>query len=268
MRRYVCAASLLFSLQCAPGQSQQPPQTNGVERDPQAISVIQQSIISMGGAKVIAQVQTVIAQGSIEAFPGTAGPTGSVVIEDQFSTQVHEFRDSFRSGSLTQDFTSGHGSPGVVSNGHGKRFSQHMANFRLPVHLPMLILAAALANPNCNITLAGQTTVSGQRAVQVHLHVDTDVLQQTLSIQDWYFDPTTGLPLRVEYRLPDASNTLFFVNATSDFSDFRPVQGILFPFQTLSYQDGKPKNVLLISSVALNQSIVSTDFDPPVAVAQ
>src|SRR5262249_15975597 len=104
-------------------------------------------------------------------------------------------------------------------------------------------------------------------AVQVHLHNDMDILQQTLSVQDWYFDPVTGLPLSVEYRLPDATTALYFVPAACDFSDFPAIQGVLFSFRILSYRDGIARNTLSIMSISLNQAVASTDFDLP-AVAQ
>ncbi len=260
------AVSLPAQQTAAPAPS--PSAATAPQRDSKAIAVLQTAIAAMGGATAVGQLQNVIAQGSMVSAPSASDPAGNFTMEDLFTAQGHEFRDSFRSASLNQDFVSGHGTPGMLSNGRTKNFMPHMANSRLAVHLPMIVLAQFLANANCNITFVGQTTINGQAAVQVHFHVDMDIVRQTLSIQDWYFDPVTALPLRVEYRLPDASNALFFVNAAADLSDFRKVQGILFPFHILSYVDGKPRDVLTFSSVVVNQPVASTDFDVPTAVTQ
>jgi hypothetical protein len=247
-------------------KSQQPVVTP--RSDPQAVSVLQQAMVAMGGRDVPARVQSVLAQGSSVPAPGISDPPGSVSMEDFFSSQSHEFKDTFQSAGLTQTFVSGHGNPELLSNGHTKKLTPHVANARLATHLPMMVLAQFLANTNCNISLVGQATVNGQAAIQVHIHIDTDIVQQTLSVQDWFFDPVTRLPLRVEYRIPDTTNVLFFLKAAADFSDFRSVHGILFPFRLVSYVDGKPRDMLTFSTLAVNQPVASADFDLPAAVAQ
>ncbi len=238
------------------------------QRDPQAVAAIQNALAAMGGASAIAQVQNVIAQGSMLPAQGSPIPVGNFTMQDQLTAQSHDLKTAFQSAALTQTIASGHGNPGLLSNGHTKNLNAWSANARVPVHLPAMILSALLANANCNIASAEQTTLNGHAAIQIHFHIDTDIVQQTLSVQDWYFDSSTGLPLRVEYRIPDTANPTMFIGAAADFSDFRPVQGVLFPFRIQAYQDGKPQAVLTMTSVAINQPISSSDFDAPTAVAQ
>jgi hypothetical protein len=259
--------SFLLILSSCPNLSSQQSAASP-QRDPQAMAAIQNTLAAMGGASAIAQVQNVIARGSMLPAQGSTIPVGSFTMEDQFGAQSHEFKDSFQSAALTQTLASGHGNPGLLSNGHTKNFNLWSANSRLPVHLPAMILSGLLANANCNITSAGQTTINGQAAIHIQFHVDTNIVTQTLSIQDWYFDPATGMPLRIEYRIPDTSNPSLFISAAADFSDFRPVQGVLFPFRVVAYQEGNSKNVMTITSVSVNQPLASTDFDLPTAVAQ
>jgi len=83
------------------------------------------------------------------------GPAGNVVLEDAFTSLGHEFRDSFQSGSLIQSFVSGHGAPGLVSNGHSKKFLPAAAGARLAVHLPGIILSEIIANANYSVTFVG-----------------------------------------------------------------------------------------------------------------
>ncbi|HET7108346.1 MAG TPA: hypothetical protein VFI38_16150 [Candidatus Acidoferrum sp.] len=263
------AASLLLISNVSPGAPQTPSGTsNSPQRDPQAVTTIQNALVAMGGTSAIAQVQNVIARGSSVPAPGIGDPSGNVTMEDLFSAQGHEFKDAFESATLTQTFVSGHGSPGRLSNGHTEQFAPFVANSRLAAHLPAMLLAGALANATCSIDLIGPSAINGQAAIQVRLHIDTDIVQQTLSVQDWYFDSLTHLPVRIEYRIPDTTNALFFLHAAADFSDFRPVQGVLFPFHLLAYVDSKPRDVLTFSSITVNQPIASADFDLSVAVTQ
>jgi hypothetical protein len=266
------SACILLCLGCleASAAAQQPssPAPTPPIRDLQAIGTIQHAISALGGSNAVSQIQSVIAQGSILSGPNVADPSGNIILEDLFTAQIHEFRDSFQSSTVTQSFVSGHGSPGMSSSGHVHSFTPHMALFRTATHIPIVVLSQMLANPSCNIEYAGTTTINGQAAIQVHLHIDTDILQQTFSVQDWYFDPATGLPLRLEYRLPGAGIPLQFASAAVDFSDFRPVQGVLFPFHLLSYRSGFVRSTISFSSITLNGPIASSDFDPPSAVAQ
>ena len=238
------------------------------QRDPEALSVIQKAIAAMGGPAAVAQVQSVVAQGTMAAAPDADAPTGNFTWEDQITLSGHEFNDTFQSGSGTQHFLSGHGSPGLVTNTGVRKFKPHVGNFRVPVHLPAVVLTSLLANPNCNIGLATQATLNGQTVVQIHLHIDTDMLQKSLSVQDWYFDPATGLPLRMEYRVPDANLPDKFAIADADFSDFRVVQGLAIPFEILVTEDGSLRNILTLSSVAINPAVSTADFDLPSGGAQ
>jgi hypothetical protein len=259
--------SFLLVLALSPNlKSQQP--TTSVQRDPQALAAIQQAIVAMGGSNAVAQVQTVIAQGSIASAPGANAPAGNFVSEDQFTSQGHEFKDTFQSAELTQNFVSGHGNPGLISNGQTRKFYPHVANSRLALHVPAIVLAGVLSNASYSINWVGSITINGQAAVQIHLHLDTDRFSQTLAAQDWYFDPASGLPLRVEYRVPDTEDPMKFINAAASFSDFRSVQGVLTPFRIQTYEDAHVRHILILSSVTFNQPTPSSDFDLPPAVAQ
>jgi hypothetical protein len=247
-------------------QAQQPSQP---VQDPQAVAVLQTAIAALGGANNIAQVQTVIAQGSMSPAPGvTNAPSGNFTWEDQFTSQGHEFQDSFQSAAFTQRFVSGHGSPGVVSNGRIRKFTPHVAQARLPLHLPALILAGLLANSNYSIAFVGPVTLNGAAAIKIHLHIDTDIVSKIIGRQDWYFDPGSGLPIRVEYRVPDTTNPAYYVTAAADFSNYQPIQGVTFPMRILATQDGSLRNVLTISSLTVNPPVASSDFDLPTASGQ
>jgi hypothetical protein len=236
-------------------------------RDTQAVGVLQKAIAVLGGPAA-SQVQSVIVRGTNTPTAGQDSASVNVTYEDQFSTQGHEFRDQFQTASTNQTFVSGHGSPGLVSGSRTTRFLQHMADFRFPTHLPVFVLIQAMANVNVSLDYVGPCVARGANAVKIHVHNDSDAIQQALSIQDWYFDATSGLPLRVEYRLHDAGNALYYMSAAVEFSDFRMVQGVVFPFQVSSFLDGTLRGTLTLSSFTLNPTVASSDFDIPTVVAQ
>lgn len=266
MRVSAAFLSISFVIFC-PG-SAAPRQVPPIQRDEQAIATIQAAIDAMGGSKAIAQVQTAVVQGSLAFVSGTSAPSGTFVMLDQFTAQGHEFKDSFLSASTKQTLVSGHGTPGFAANGSVRQLTPAVTDSRLAVHIPAITLASILANAGYSITSVGTATLNGQTAIRIHMHIDSDLVQQTLSVQDWYFDASSGLPLRVEYRVPDTDSVLNFSSVAAQLSDFRVVQGITTPFHIAASLDGKPHSVLSVSSVSYNKSVLSSDFDLPVGGAQ
>ena len=49
-------------------------------------------------------------------------------------------------------------------------------------------------------------------------------------VQDWYLDSATGLPARVEYRVPDERDAARYTTLILSYSDYRQIQGALFPW--------------------------------------
>ncbi len=237
------------------------------QRDPAALAILQNSITGLGGATAVSKLSSSIITGSISAAPGANTPVGNFIWEDQLSGS-HEFKDSFSSATLNQVFVSGHGSPGFVSNGVARDCYPQAAAYRFAAHLPAFSLGIALQNPNFNVVQVGPTTVNGASVTQVHFELDADPISQTFSPQEWYFDSATGLPLRIEYRLPATDSSRRFANGAVELSDFRAVQGVLVPYKLVVYDDGKPSIIITVSSATFNQQIPSTDFDLPTTVAQ
>ncbi|HWZ99245.1 MAG TPA: hypothetical protein VN025_15920 [Candidatus Dormibacteraeota bacterium] len=245
-----------------------PVNSAGIQRDAQAIVVIQKAITGLAAQLDPAQISSVVVTGTV-SLPANDPPIeGTITLEDSLSISSNEFRDTFQSANINQSFVSGHGSPGLISNGTVISFGSHYASCRQFLHIPWLGLTKLLANPNANISFVKQTLVNNQPAVQIHFHDDSDLVQQVMSVQDWYFDQTSGLPVRVEYRVPSTPTGLQFIQVTSDFSSFQTVQGIAIPFHIVSSADGRVERDMTITSVKINQPLSSTDFDLPAAVTK
>ena len=155
-----------------------------------------------------------------------------------------------------------------MSGTHVKRFTPHVAQAELPFHLPAIVLATEFANANYNIIFVGPSTVHGQPAIQVRLSIETDMVKKTLGVQEWFFDPSSGLPLRVQYRLPDTFDAREFMKAALDFSNFQTVQGLVVPFTMTAHEQGSPRTIATISSLILNPRVSPGDFDLPAGGVQ
>jgi len=269
-RHVALLALTLFALplgskaqQTATTSTQSPPQ-----RDPAAVSVITKAIQVLGGAASGSQVQTIQTSGAIASVSGSSQTPGTFVWKDQITASGFEFRSEFQSVAGTVVLLSGHGKPAQTLGATTQTLPSHVGEAVLPFHLPPILLAAELSNPNYSLTVVGQATVNGQPAIRLHFSIDTDDLRKAISPHDWYFDSQSGLPLRVEYRVPSTGNALNFRRIAAEFGDFRKVGALLLPFKITISNDGSPQNVITIASILLNPNVPPADFDLPAGGTQ
>src|ERR1700722_4083084 len=204
---FICSCGSLFS-------QNQPP-----VRDDHALKIVQTAINNMGAANSASAIRDCV-------LTGTSESDFALDSRREFTWTIagDEFRYEVSGAKGTGFFISGHGTPSNTFNGKVTRINYHVARANLPYHLPGLLLSRELANPNYAVKYVGAAIVAGRRAAQVHLGDGSDKLASLVSPQDWYFDLGSGLPLRVEFRIPPNENAAAFIKGTYDFSDFRLVK--------------------------------------------
>jgi hypothetical protein len=256
----------LLALSPVLAQQQSPPQSSAPtspKRDPQALAAVQLAITASGGANALASIQTVIATGGITpSSPQSWVTPGNFKWEDDLRGNKDEFRDEFLPATgTTQVFASGHGKPGF---NNGKKFlarSAHMAYANPPFHLPGLLLYLEFSDPNWSIEFI-ETSASATGPI-VHVRTSTrgGPVEDTISVQEWYLDGTTGLPVRVVHRLPTDNNVFDYMTTTLDYSVYKPVNSMAVPFVLTTSEDGKPISTATINSINFNVAVSNSDFD-------
>ena len=226
-------------------------------RDPAAIALLQKAIATLGGQAVASQVTDSVTTGTIDPPPGSKAETRTFV----WKVAGEEFRREFQGSAGSEVFVSGHGKPEGDRAGKGRRVMQHVAQASPPLHLPALVLLQQLANNDYSLTVVGNATVQGQPTTVVKSVLQSDVVTRAVTPQRWFLDPQTGLPLRVEYRLPDNENALHTTDASVEFGDYRSIQGTMVPFRMLVTQSGSGPWTVTVLSVAFNTNISPTEFD-------
>ena len=234
------------------------------ERDPRALAAVQQAIAAMGGSAAAARVTDTVVTGTIEPSSGSSVKGGAFT----WKTAASEFKYEKRAGSSTQVLVSGHGHPKRIHNGTITALSLHIALANPPLHLPALVLADVVANQDYSVRLLGRADVSGVDAIKVRIGLDRDLIHSLVTPQDWYFDALTGIPIRVEHRLPDNRRADNYVTAAEEFGDYRSASGLLVPFRILSYESGALVAVETVSTVRFNSGLSSSEFDGPSGGAQ
>lgn len=232
-------------------------------RDPQAAGAAARAIAAMGGAN-IAQVRDCRAEGVLEAVEGSWLTSGSFVWKDAGS--AFRYESTGKAGSSV--YVSGQGKPAVLASGKTTKLNAHVSEANFPQHLAALVLLRALSDSRYKLAWIGLEPLGASQAAHVRISLEIDEVTAVTTVQDWYFEPVSGLPLRVEYRLPSNANALSFLKAAVDFSDFRMVSGVAVPFQIVFYEDGVKVSVAKLSSVAFNSGLSPSEFTAPAGGVQ
>ena len=228
-----------------------------VVRDGAAISLLQSSVSAMGGTNNWASVVDWTITGSVSM-------SASAQASKTFSWKGagREFRLEVDDSTSTSVFLSGHGTPARISNGTSTAINYHVARASLPFYLPAYVLQRELNNSQLTLRYVGAATTNGRSALQVHVSDDSDAVGSLVTPHDWYFDPTSFLPLRVEFRLPANENAADYVKGAFDFAQFQPIAGLLVPFQVVLSRDYPPAKAFAVASVVFNSGLPVSVFDP------
>jgi hypothetical protein len=259
MARYGFVVSLILLLASVvfnpiPLISQNQPPT----RDPQALKIVQTAIHNLSATNSATAIQDCV-------LTGTSESDSNPDLRKEFTWTIagNEFRFDVKNSKGRGVFISGHGSPVNVSSGKTTKINYHVAKANVPYYIPGLLLSRELANPNFSVKFVGVAVVGGQKTIQAHLENGSDKLSSLVTPQDWYFDPSSGLPLRVEFRIPTNENAADWVKGVYDFSNFRSVDRVLTPFTILFTRQRMRPQVITFSSVTFNTGISPSVFDTP-----
>jgi hypothetical protein len=235
-------------------------------RDADAVTLVQTSLAAMGGTTAIGAIKTVAASGSVSTVPSSdttsttdTQSTKPFTMSLSINGSFFEFRRESGSPGNTSIFASGHGSPGYQNHGTKARpLSQHVTIAALPYDLPAILLFAELSDPNFSLRFI---PTSGTDLAHVEITNESTPFLKKLLRQDWYFDPATGLPTRVDYLVPSTLDAFTTIPATCTYGTFARTEGVLFPSSILASEDGKQIAQVIISTVTTNSSLAESMFD-------
>jgi hypothetical protein len=261
--------SVLLITSAAFGQSTSP-STGSSVRDPQALATVQTALAAMGGTAAIGQVQKSVTTGTTIDQPATQNSATNFT----WTYAGSNFRDENDAPSRGHILVSNGGTPQDFRNGAWSAVPAVISRINLPYHVPALVLLNEINNAGYSIVYIGSTTLNGQNAIHVLTRDDSDSAGHLFTPQDWYFDPSTGLPLSVQYQFPVSQNPVpvsqdpsASVQVSIGFSNYNAVGGILVPLQ-LNIVAGPISCVATISSVVFNSTIDPSGFTPNTGGAQ
>ena len=239
-----------------PGDVYSPPDLLAAPvRDPQALDVVQKAIIAMGGP-AIALIQDCTVQAQSDAVPGAQATSGAMT----WRMAGAEFRIDGPGPNGTTSVMTGHGKPGMI-NGAATALPTYVTQaLFVPVGIAS-VLAQELANPKMSLRFKDNEMLGTESVAVVTTALEMDYPDNVVSPQIWYFDTSTGLPVRVEFRSPDTRKPTNSFPSAVDLSDYQLVSGVAYPFKVVSSLDGQNQIVFTIQSVVVNSGISPSAFD-------
>jgi hypothetical protein len=227
------------------------------QKDAVAVANVEAAMAAMGGDAGWAAIKDSVITGTITPTKDSWVKPATFV----WKTSGTEFRYETTRDSETQIFASGHGKPAVSSKGKVKALFYHMGQGSPPFHFPAVVLSTKLADASYSLIDAGQKNISDKNAFAVQTSSNFSDQVSAITLQTWYIEASTGLPLRVEYRLPEATSITDWQEAATEFSDYKEVGGLLVPFSMTYYLDGVALETISVNAVDFNVGLDPSEFD-------
>jgi hypothetical protein len=137
----------------------------------------------------------------------------------------------------------------------------HLLRSTLAFQVPGVVLLAELNNPHYSFNFIGLETLNGAQVIHIKAVDDSDEIGSLVTPQEWYFDSSSYLPLRVVHRIPDLANPFSYVDGIIDYSAYTTMAGIFVPLRMSVVVDGSSPRTVQISSVQFNTGLSLGTFD-------
>ena len=243
-----------------PLSAQQSGSLNSSENQ-QAEVVLNSALSAMGGQALWAAISDATVSGTCESAgvdgtnSGAASPFLWINAQDQFRYE------NGPSDNLTI-MLSGHGKPLMVFPTQTQSLTYETAEFQKPFHLPGLVLQSTLNDQNYQLVLVGNENTSGTATIHVRILHRLFHIMQPGSRQDWWFDASTFLPLKVTFKVPGQA-VESYMDVTYTFSGWSAdVSGLMVPHQILITNEfGADAQTCTVLQLKINTQPAASLFD-------
>ncbi len=237
-----------------------------VVKDPQAVSILTQSVNAVGGLSAISGIQDYTGTGNItynwanDAVPAPVTVHGMGIANFRLDATLPDGTRTFAVSGYS----------GVLINPDGARQSTSAYNFFTAgsLNLPYIRLASCLTDTTTSISFVGNVSANGQQAYQVHFapaplpSVAANSFLQTLGAFDLYIDPASFLVIKLEETVYSDSNIGMKLSHEINFTNYHTAGNIRVPFTVTETVNGQETWSMTLSSITFNNGLTVTEFNP------
>lgn len=240
---------------------QNPPSSN------QAVTLAAQSIAAMTGGVAVTDVSLT---GTVTWFAGSDTETGTATL---LGKGISESKVSLAlsSGSRTETRNAANGFPQgqwANPNGTSGAYVWHNCQTDAVWFFPVLSSLGNISNSSFVFSYVGQETWNGVPAqhLQAHQVAPTSAspiaaLVQSFSTMDFYLDPSSLLPLAVDFNAHPDNDTNTNIRREVRFANYQAVNGVQIPFHIQRLTNGGLALDLVVTSATLNSGLTDSQFN-------
>ena len=227
-------------------------------RDPEAATLLQNSIRAMGGSAP----SDSRAIGDITLAAGPTHDTGKIDISTRGLDQCAE-HIQLATEQRSVIYSRGDADETVGGDAHASPLE--LAASSQCVVFPLPLLAGIAADPGATLEYVGAESLNGVATQHIRL-TKTFASQSGLEYlaeftkRDLWLDAATGLPLKLAYLRREAQGRVAAVRIEVQYSDWRNVNGIPYPHRVDKSWNGMPWATLSIHQITFNTGLTNDDF--------
>ena len=250
----ITTSALLF-LGSAPGHAQAP-------RDPTAVALIRQALAKLSGGET--SVRDLTLEATVTYRAGSDVETGTATLQalgDQQSRVILNL-----SGGQRQQVRSGSTGAWTGPDGKGHAMSGGNCWTEAAWFSPLLVLVASGSDATVVLLNLGPAIWNGTTVNHVRLYrappgldARTSAAIQQVSTEDLYFDPATGLPVALDFKLqPDHAGAE--ISTEIRYSDYQKTEGGVSAFHVQELLNGSLLLDLTVTNVTVNSGLTPALF--------
>lgn len=234
------------------------------KRDPQAIAILQQSCLAMGGS-VASRISDMTLLGNVTEY------VDSKVSQGAFSFKL------YGSDKSRTDFTLDgrvvrkviNGTKGAEHRGiEQKRLPYHAILNRYPEYVPTLTEICEWSNPLYRAEFKGVESLDGRSVYHIRVEkefpgrkADRAAILSELSAADLFVDSTAFLLIKRSRKVPSIANLHRTIMVEQAYEDFRSISSVVIPHRVITYVRGQKTLEIVITSVSFNTGLNPAEFE-------
>jgi hypothetical protein len=255
----VIALGIVLAVQAAAQTTGTSPQPS-VTRDPQALSVLSQSLAAMTKGLPISDVKL---QAQVTRTAGSDTDTGSATLEGA----------AYDKSKVDLGLTSGsrlevrNGATGAWSAADAKNHAVAMHNTWTAAawFAPALVIQSWLQDPSFSLVYAGLEDRDGSQVHHVHAsrNLNDDPRMASLSGMDLYLGPQSLLPVSLAYNTHPDDDLGVSLAVEVTFASYQAFSGMIAPSRIQSFLQNSLLLDISVTATSANNGLSAGDFLVP-----